>query len=91
MKRRDFFKAVTGFVAGVFAAFVPKAKANLNNLKLLPSSVRKRNGTKFIDEWPGKNNLFLLPLDGKWTHAVICSPDNEPRSFELYLNGKRIK
>lgn len=29
MKRRDFFKAVTGFVAGVFAAFVPKSKATM--------------------------------------------------------------
>lgn len=28
MDRRNFFKVVTGFVVGVFAAFVPKAEGN---------------------------------------------------------------
>lgn len=98
MKRRDFFKAVTGFVAGVFAAFVPKAKAEI------PKTVEMAFSYTFdfdgktdpklanIDpnsEWAKECRKGLtLDGDGRWTHIVFNSPD--PTSFELYLDGKRI-
>ena len=65
MKRRDFFKAVTGFVAGVFAAFVPKAKSevigesNLNEV-FTPSHYMPcidKDG-KLTDNWLSRKITF---------------------------------
>lgn len=98
MKRRDFIKAITGFVAGVCMAFVPKVYP-------------KRSGTKFIAEIPSSdltleklqhcadelekaeidpNSEWAKSLDhGKWRHIVITD-DNSDKSMAIYLDGNRI-
>lgn len=59
MKRRDFFKGVTGFMAGVFAASVPSVK----------SEVPKRSGTKFIAEIP----KTPIGIDGRGYIILSCN------------------
>lgn len=74
MNRRSFFKAVTGFVAGVFAAFVPNSK-----------SIRVSNGLAHLEG----EKVDILTLSAKdWVDAQF-NPVKELRFGEPF-EGKIV-
>lgn len=84
MKRRDFFKAVTGFIAGVLAAFASKAKAGPSGFDFTPSRYMPCIGKygKLTDNWQIDN--------GEW-HHVVLGDNGKDKPIVVYLNGKRIR
>lgn len=77
MKRRDFFKTVTGFVAGIVAAFVPKAKGlTLEKLRQCRDELERAekfntedfDGWNPKDGWEGIEEVFLA--DSRQQHRI---------------------
>lgn len=79
MNRRSFFKTVTGFVAGVCVACVPKAKSS--PIEFTPSYYMPCIGKdgNLTDDWH--------------THAIWFTTSNNSSndfSYKLYLDGKEV-
>jgi len=58
MNRRNFFKTVTAFVVGVYAAFVPKAQAEPENVLTLAKLMKAKEALDATI-----NDDFLIPID----------------------------
>ena len=104
MKRRDFFKAVTGFVVGVCAAFVPKAKSNSTStscstsggtsIKSTPSPLDGISVYYYSDRVGTKDILTELPErngEGVWYYSAGEWREYCVKPITVYPNGKRVK
>lgn len=79
MNRRNFFKAVTGFIAGVCVAFVPKAKAESwfrTEEEVAALRAKKRKPTEFVGDIAGRtfymdsNNGDDKNTGTNWNQAI---------------------
>lgn len=75
MNRRNFFKTVTGFVAGVCAAFVPKAKAE--------------EWTYVVASYNGKGNSDGIEIYPK-RKRIKPAPDDVCKRLPKYHTGDRV-
>lgn len=103
MNRRNFFKTVTGFVAGVFALVVPKAvgskrsgtKFIYNTRCNCPEQRLIQNGDRVIVVCPNHEPYFLYPDDeiaeiySYRTGEKISSPE-ATGGWKFYINNKEI-
>ena len=80
MKRRDFFKYVTGFVAGVVATVVPKVEGS------------KRSGTRYVS--PSSSPTSTTTISSSNSIHIWCVGDlNDDTEEELVCvtpNAKRF-
>jgi hypothetical protein len=86
MNRRNFFKTVTGFVAGVYAACVPKAKADV---MVFPTEEKARD---FSDKRlrPKLRDFDVhFVLGDDFDEADLLEPKKES-VWRFYVNGKEV-
>ena len=71
MKRRDFFKIVTGFVAGVVATVVPKVEG------------KKRSGTRYVSPSSSPTSTTMISTSSNYIHICNVSDLNDDTEEEL--------
>lgn len=83
MNRRIFFKTITGFAAGIYAAFAPGKRKFSEN----PAVRMSMGAIRFDPDAVIKVEVPIEKRSDQWTHTACTCSDNV---WRFYINGKEI-